>query len=212
MNRLLDFKDPSKKILVFLAVTILSLTCIHKAKAISRVSNATGNFNSPATWLPAGVPTATDLLIIQNNHTILIDNNSLAATITVNAGGKLIWTIGKKLTLKNGFIVNGTVEIIEGDIELQQPGSPFKIGPTGTLLWQPANNTVAGATLFTNGIEDFNPSSNLIINKWYNYTNTPIGSVVTGNFGNLALTTLSNGLLLSGIKIINSNYTKFLGL
>ena len=195
MNSITVFKALSKKILLFLVATLLSLTCIHRANAVSRVSNSSGNFNSPATWLPAGVPAATDLLTIQNTHTILIDNNSIAATITVNTGGKLLWTTGKKLTLKNGFIVNGTAEIIEGDVELQQPGSPFKIGPSGTLIWQPANNTIVGATLFTNGTEDFNPSSNLIINKWYNYTNTPIGSVVTGNFGNLALTTLSNGLL-----------------
>ncbi len=185
-----------RKLRTLLVCLLLCIVVFHEsAHAVNRVSSGSGNFSTPTTWIPAGIPTNNDQLTIVANHNILLDNNSNAASVTVNAGGQLIWSTGKKLTVANGFVVNGKVEIIDGDIELTQSGSPFQIGPAGSLNWSPLNNTVAGATLFTNGVENFSSTSTLIISKWYNYNNVPLASVVTGNFGNLSLTTLTNGLL-----------------
>nr|HMT28568.1 hypothetical protein [Bacteroidia bacterium] len=178
-------------ILLGLAFNIIAFTPV---SAINRTSAASGNFTNAASWMPAGIPSPGDVITITNNHILTVDNNISVASITINTGGKLIWAAGKKLTISNGITINGTADLIEGDIDLTQSAS-FKIGAAGTLTWQPSNNSITGATLFTNGVEDFHPTSTLIINKWYNYTNVPLGSVVTGNFGNLAVTTLSNGLL-----------------
>ncbi len=65
-------------------------------------------------------------------------------------------------------------------------GSLFFLGPQAIFTWSPGNNTFSGATLFTNGLENFNPTSTLIIKKWFDYLK-PLGEVVTGNFGNIII-------------------------
>jgi len=182
---------------------ILAIQCVlnilmlngNQALAVNRVSVATGNYSQAATWSPAGIPQAGDQLTIQNGHVVTVDANSEAGQINVANGGKLTFSPSKKLTIHTSLMVYGIAEIVDGDLDLVTPGSVFTIGATGSLTWSPANNTAAGSSLFTNGIEFFHPASTLIIKKWYNYSNVPLGSVVTGNFGNLTLNTLTSGLL-----------------
>ena len=178
---------------------VLLLLCIAvsitHASAVTRISINSGNISNPTTWLPTGVPVAGDILIIKNNHIITVNIDITIQSVTIDASGSLKWLANKKLTINSGFIVNGTAEIIDGNIELLQNNGFFKIGDTGTVIWQPLDNTSNGATLFTKGKEEFHPTSTLVINKWYNYNSVPLGSVVSGNFGNLSVTTLSNGLL-----------------
>jgi hypothetical protein len=176
------------------AVIAIALTT-GSAFALNRVSTGSGNFHSAASWNPAGIPGPGDHVTISPGHTIIVDNQCTAQSLTINAGAMLKFGPQTALSLNGAITVLGTAEIAGGDLYQQMPGAPFTIGPMGTVVWQPANNTTAGATIFTNGIENFSPTSNLIIRHWYNYSGVPIGSVVTGNFGNLTINTLTNGLL-----------------
>ncbi len=167
----------------------------NQAFSVNRVSLTSGNFSQPGTWSPAGIPVAGDQLTIQNGHTVTVDAQCVSGQLTIANGGKINFTSGTKLTLHDNFLVYGMADITDGDIDLLTPGASFHIGATGSVTWSPANNTSSGATLFLNGNEYFHPASTLIIKKWYNYSNVPLGSVVSGNFGNLTLNTLTNGLL-----------------
>ncbi|MFM7726040.1 MAG: hypothetical protein ACKO7B_05030, partial [Flavobacteriales bacterium] len=89
------------------------------------------------------------------------------------------------LTVNGAITVNGTLNMC-GDI-LYNNARTVTIGAGGTLIWNPATNTLGGATLFTNGIENYDLTSNLIIKKWHDYAATPISSVVSCDFGNLTL-------------------------
>ncbi len=190
--RLFPIKGIFQSLLVAL---LISFVFANQSSAINRVSVGSGNYTNPASWSPSGLPLAADNITIQNGHTITVDANSFAGKLTIATGGKLIFTPSMKITISNDFLIYGSAEIINGDIDFLTPGASFTIGATGSLTWSPANNTSSGATLFTNGIEYFHPASTLIIKKWYNYSSVPLGSVVTGDFGNVTLNTLTNGLL-----------------
>ncbi|MDQ3049804.1 MAG: T9SS type A sorting domain-containing protein [Bacteroidota bacterium] len=180
---------------VCLAGLFMLLVYGNQTFATNRVSTSSGDFSKPGTWSPTGIPVPGDQLTIQNGHTVTIDTICSAGQLTVANGGRLDFMPGKKLTLHNNFLVYGIADIVDGDMDLITQGASFHIGATGSVTWSPANNTSSGATLFLNGDEYFHPGSTLIIKKWYNYSNVPLGSVVTGNFGNLTLNTLTNGLL-----------------
>lgn len=193
LHEILNFLQVKNLTCAFL--TVLAFHFTPEANAVSRISTGSGNWSNPASWNPAGIPASADQISIQPGHTITIDQNSVASTLTVQENAFLKWGMSRKLTLSGGILVYGKAEIIEGDIELLTPGSMFKIGANGHVIWQPADNTAAGASLFLKSHENFLPTSTLTINRWYNYTAVPLGSVVTGNFGNLELNTLLGGLL-----------------
>jgi hypothetical protein len=200
-----------KPVLTGLILLAMILSGMSSAMAVNRISVASGNFATASTWSPAGIPSATDQLTIQNGHTILVNTNCNAGILIINEGGKLQYTNGKKLTLNGGFLVYGTADIIEGDLEQTLQGASFKIGEKGIVTWQPFDNTLNGASLFIRSHENFHPTSTLVINKWYNYTSVPLGTVITGNFGNLTLNTLYNGLLYEWNQDNQFHYHKILG-
>ncbi len=84
--------------------------------------------------------------------------------------------------------VNGTFDMNGSDVSFLNQGSSFNLGPNSTFTWAPSTNTSSGASLFLNGVENFNTSSTIVISKWYDYT-VPLGEVVTGNFGNVVINT-----------------------
>ncbi|MEO5571261.1 MAG: hypothetical protein ABIT08_00455, partial [Bacteroidia bacterium] len=163
------------------------------ARAITKHSTASGTWNNPASWSPYGVPQSIDNTIILSTHTITVDNAAEANSITIDENGELKFLQAKILTLHAALIVYGKMTMNNGDLHFSS-GS-FILGPNSTFTWEPNSNTPAGASLFTNGTEHFDPSSTLIIKKWYDYSSVPLGSVVTGDFGNVTLNSLSNGLL-----------------
>ncbi len=185
-----------RKITAFIA-GIYIFACGH-AFAITHTSTATGsgNWSNPSIWPGSTVPPSTDNIIVASGQTITVDANVSVAQITVNAGGTLTFISNKTLTINGTLTVNGTVTMNGGDIVLSTINAPFILGANANFTWEPATNTAAGASLFVNGNENFAPTSTLIIKKWYNYTTLPLGSVVTGNFGNLIINTNSSGTIL----------------
>ncbi len=162
------------------------LFALSNAEGATKTSAQSGNWTTASTWSPSGVPANSDNVIIANGHTVTIDNNKTIQNITVNSGGILLWNAGKRITINGNFTVNGTATMNKGEITLSSPGLAFTLGPSSFFTWDPGTNNSTNATLFTRGAESFSSTSTLIIKNWYNYT-LSLGSVITGNFGNLIM-------------------------
>ena len=156
--------------------------------AITRTSRNSGNWDNPTSWTPNGIPSASDDIEISSGHTITLNTNGQARSLIVSPSSYFSSLVEKTLTLNGNLTVNGTVDLNGGNLLLQTFGSAFILGPNSSFTWKPGNNTLAGASLFTNGVESFDGSSTLIIKKWYDYT-IPLGDLITGNFGNLTINT-----------------------
>jgi hypothetical protein len=164
-------------------------------KAITRMSVTSGPLSAPATWSPAGIPGAADNLVVVSGHTVTINSGTYINDLTVETTATLNWSPSVQITINGNLNVNGTLDLSGGNLLFATPGKTFAIGATGTVIWDPYDNTATGASLFINSSEQFDPASTLIIKKWYNYQSVPLTTNISGNFGNLTLTTLSAGLL-----------------
>ncbi len=91
--------------------------------AVTRVSVASGSYNQPGSWNPAGIPGPGDQVTIQNNHIIDVDGTCMSGKLTIANGGKLTFSPSGKITINSDFIVFGIAEIIEGNLELSTPGA-----------------------------------------------------------------------------------------
>ncbi|HEX5002448.1 MAG TPA: T9SS type A sorting domain-containing protein [Bacteroidia bacterium] len=191
-------KHKSIKILhvVLQGVLLTALLCWSPgANAITRTSVASGPFNSANTWYPAGIPATADNIVIASGNTVSVNTGAYVSNLTVQSGGKLDWSAANMLTINGSLTVHGTLDNTGGNISFPNAGNVFTIGAGGTVVWNPLDNTTTGASLFINSIENFDPASTLIIKQWFNYQSVPLTSLVTGDFGNLTLTTLSGGLM-----------------
>jgi hypothetical protein len=180
------------RLLVFLKTGFLLFA--GSVQAVTKTSTGSGSWGTSTLWTPAGVPAAGDHVIIAAGHTVNVNSNFSITDVTVNAGGTLTFTSGRTLTMSGHLTVNGTVTMNGGNITFAA-GRNFIIGAGGRFTWDPGNNSASGATLFTNGIENFSPTSTLIIKRWYNYS-VPIGSVVSSHFGNLELNSFNNPFII----------------
>ena len=156
--------------------------------AISKTSVATGDWNDPAVWNPIGIPAPTDDVTISATTTITVNANQSVHHTTIVAAANLMWAAGMRLTISGNLTVNGTANMNQGRITFQNFGQQFNLGTGASFTWDPDLNTLAEATLFTKGIENFSLTSTLIIKRWYNY-GVSLGSLTTGDFGNLTINT-----------------------
>lgn len=174
-------KDMKNRLLVILLTVCLS----PKVYAVTKTAVATGTWATSGTWSPAGTPAATDSVVIPSGYTVTVGAAASIAAVDVQTGGALTISSAITLTMSQSLTVAGTMTVT-GMITFAS-GKAFTISAGGTVTWNPSTSTSATATLFTNGVESFATTSTLIINKWYDQTNVPLGSVVTGNFGNLTI-------------------------
>jgi hypothetical protein len=180
--------------IIFLTSIFLFLTgFFSNVKAITKSSVSTGNWDNPLVWTPAGIPGSNDNVLVLSNHIITINNNAEINAVKIDADGELNFLSGKDLIMHSNLTVDGKVSMNGGNIHFN--GGDFVLNANATFIWEPGDNTLAGASLFTNGTEFFDASSNLIIKKWFDYSGVPLGSVVTGDFGNITLNSLYNGFL-----------------
>lgn len=180
-----------------LILFLLSVVITVMVNAAVKTTVGSGAWNSATTWSPAGIPASTDEVFIATGHTILINADATVKSVTVQQGAFLNWSTQKKLTLNGSFIVHGKADLTGGNIYQQLPQAIFEIGVSGTMIWNPSDNTIAGATLFTQSSENFLPTSSLVIKKWYSYSTVPLGQIVTGNFGNVTITTQTGNTLFA---------------
>jgi G8 domain len=96
------------QIAFIVAILFITLT----ASAVTKTSTGTGNWNTGATWTPAGVPAAGDDVVIAATHVVTIDittNNILSLTIsgTVTIGNdnnNRIVTVTGNITINSGGV------------------------------------------------------------------------------------------------------------
>lgn len=70
--------------LIVEAIIILNVLSLSSQ---TKTSTGNGNWNSPGTWSPSGVPTATDNVLITGNHRVDITSNGTCNSLTIGLGG-----------------------------------------------------------------------------------------------------------------------------
>lgn len=180
---------------IFTCIIVCFIYCSLNSFAVTKISTGSGNWNVAATWNPSGVPTISDDVVVQASHKIILNVDGSARSVSVNVAGELTLLATKKLLLNGALTVNGKVDMNGGDIQQQLQNALFTISNTGSFIWNPNDNLVTGASLFLKAVENFSPNSTITIRKWYSYTTVPLGSVVTGNFGNVCISTLVGGTI-----------------
>ncbi len=207
----------------FSAVAICLLFSSSVILAGSKSSTGTGNWNTPGTWTPSGVPGSTDNVTILNGHTVTVDVTADILSLTINSGGTL--TSGNyTLKIENGgnFTNNGIFNAGIGEVWLygsntmsgtiafntvRLMGNLVNFGPSSTInsdFWIYPTGFVAGVSSNTDG-PSYGPSSRLLYNiggayqvgnEWYGGVTSGVGvpqKVEIGN--NTVLTLLSNSNL-----------------
>ncbi|CAN5619087.1 hypothetical protein BH11BAC5_BH11BAC5_19770 [soil metagenome] len=144
----------SLKSLMAFCLTLLSLV------AFGQKTASTGNWNTPGTWSPSGVPTSADAVIIPNGIVLTGDVTTTcaaitftgaAATLTVNAGVTV--TVSGAINLNSAAAGNTTASITgAGSIACNSVGVGSAITPTTT-----------SASTLTSTITSFSCSNNFVI-------------------------------------------------
>lgn len=143
-------------------------------------SATTGDWNTPSTWVNNTVPTCTDAVIINPNHTITSSTTNNAANITIFGTGALTVSGGSltvgcgtnnqfvnnsgTLTVSGGaFNVNGNINNLSGSIFNQTAGDIVVDGNGGTI----ANSVATGTPLvwFQGGGSTFSQTAILTANS-----------------------------------------------
>ncbi len=155
-------------------------------RAGSKISIASGNWENSAIWNPAGVPASSDNVVIGNSTVITTTGNTSVQNLSVFASGQLTLGQATRMTIGGNITIDGRMNMNMAMITISSTGRTFKISSGGTFIWDPAINTSAEATIFTNCTENFDPTSTIIIKRWYNYT-IPFAQDINGNLGNLEI-------------------------
>ncbi len=115
----------------FILITSLLVVAL-SATAFSAIKTAsvTGNWNSTATWGGSAVPTATDVVIINNGITVTITATATCADLTINNGG-ILTTTTYGLTVAGPWVNNGTFNAGTGTVTFSGTTAAINAG-TGT--------------------------------------------------------------------------------
>ncbi len=172
--------------LLLLLVFLLGSTVA--SSQVTRISVANGNWNNPAIWSPAGVPTLTDDSIIINTDVTfsqhIIDGQSM---FRVNAGASLIDTGNDTATLGGDrLVVNGYFSVstlVIGMVDSATVGGTLHVtseaSQSGTFIVQPGGQFCVGQQLTTS--DDFINNGSVSTTNWFN------GATVTGNGGKFCI-------------------------
>ncbi|MEI9944975.1 MAG: G8 domain-containing protein [Chitinophagaceae bacterium] len=170
---------------------VATLLLFIQAKAVTKTSTGTGNWNTAGTWTPSGVPANGDAVIIATGHTVTVNTNTNnLLSLTVN--GTL--TIGNDNTDRT-VTVTGSV-IITGTLNTGGNGG---------------NNLNIGGHLTNNGTFDMNIGSATSIVTFNGSTNQTISG--TGSATDFRSITINNTGAANNniIEIMPSNFTAAAG-
>ena len=184
-------KGTSLQFLLLYILALILLMTINSIAAI-KTSITSGNWENASIWVPRGVPTPSDNIIIGRNTVVTTTADQSIESLVLNQDGEMIIGISKRLTINGGISLDGKLNMNKGMLTMNSVGSLFYISPTGTFIWDPGINTSEEATLFSLCNEQFDIGSTLIVKNWYNYS-IPFCQNINGNFGNLELNSPSSG-------------------
>ena len=192
MNRVPNKYNCKKNKMKLRSINYLLLILIlfsNQVSAVVKTFTGTGNWNSTNAWTPNGSPSSSDDVVIPTGISLNVNiSNGQCRSLTIQTGATLSIGNSKSLTVNNtaGLSISGTLDISSGTISITNSGTIFSISSGGIVSWSPGTNNLANATLFTNCTENFAATSTLIIKKWYDL-NVGLGSVISGNLGNLTI-------------------------
>jgi hypothetical protein len=155
-------------------------------------NGAGGNWNTPGTWSPAGVPLATDAVTITNGCIVTIDTAAVGLNVTIQNGGTLQFDSGaaQSLTLTEFVTIN--------------LGGTFQTQNTGAIT---GHNLSVGTSITNNGTLDFSTSGNTA------GANITFTSSNAGTFGGSGATTDIRTITMnkgaSNANILELNPTNF---
>lgn len=158
---------------------------------------ANSTWNIAANWDLNRVPAAGDLVVIPVSKTCTVDVNTNIVD-SVSVSGNLYFTANNASDLKysGSFTIYNTGYVKnDGSIEKMVSGGNFTINGGGTYIHNPYNNVIIDESIFYNSAENFSPTSNITISKWFDIS-IPLGDptrVALSNFGNLTLNVNTGG-------------------
>lgn len=171
--------------------------------SITYTSISSGNFNNSAIWSPAGVPTATDNIVVANGHQVtLVSSPTTINNITVNSGG-VLFDNNNGLIVTGNLVMNGTYTGAN-DITMSGPGATID----GTGVFNHANGILrinANVSILSSANLS-KPTGNVAINNGITITNNgtiTIGNDITGGDAASTWVNAANSILRSGGILLN---------
>lgn len=156
------------------------------------ISVQSGNWQTGATWNTGTVPTATDNVIINNNHTVIINQNASCHNLTVGQGTSGILRIGNNNTART-LTISGNVTVNSGAQFVANTASNI----THTML---LTGSIANSGTF-DMMSDGNSFCNVTFD--HSYANQTIGG--TGILTRFNLLTVDKGNSKSRMLDVTAN-------
>ena len=148
-------------------------------------SISSGNWNTAGTWSTSSggascgcVPTATDVVIVENTHTINIAANSECGGLTILNGGRVQWSAGATLTIRNSgnIVVEGSASLdentqVNANLFLDNSAAS-SITSNGTIDLDALSYTTNAVPVHIVNTGTFNLNNDLLAGASSNLTNT----------------------------------------
>ncbi len=149
---------------------------------------SSGNWSSPIIWSPAP-PTAGQTVIVAAGCTLTVDVvTPQISDLTINGVVQINSNLISDLQIAGNILVNANGQLVnKGIIHFNVANKTFTLAGNGSYFHNPIRNILADESIFYNSLENFSPTSTLILKKWYNGS-IALGDpsrVATSNFGNI---------------------------
>ena len=155
-------------------------------------SIATGNWNATGTWSCSCIPSSGDNVTIANGHTVTLNTNGSANSLTVGGGTSGQLVIGNDATVRN-LTLNGTLTI--------------NVGATVTIGALDATHTmVLKRDVVNNGTLNLAPSATRVCNVTFsrNGNQSVSGTGATTSFNNIVM---NLGVIGNTLEVRSSSFT-----
>jgi len=201
------FTFPVRKVVMLFCFLLISLFQVVNATAIQS-TGAGGAWNNTASWLPAQVPVAGDVVTIISGSPITVTAAAACATITINSGGILTLN-GGSITISASFAENGTLNCMTGFNVFGAGSFTLANNNNAFLMIGDANgittNPTASGSVQNTGVRNFPATANYVYDGTINQ-NTGNGLPNTINGGG-SLTINNTGAAANNIVTLASNKT-----
>jgi hypothetical protein len=190
--------------MMFLVMVVGNLFVVSSAFAATKTSTGNGNWNTPGTWSPSGVPAAGDDVVIVSNHNVTVNGTFTCFSLRVAPVNNNIAVL---------TFANGSQLTVTGTVILARPGNNNRRGSIvmtsgGKLICEGLALANAGSNNFTPGtgtveLTATNTIPNTVFTSFYNLninggTTTISAAKSILNGGTLSL---MNGTLSAGINL-----------
>jgi hypothetical protein len=182
-----------KKLVLFFVLSIFTFLTTKTFGQVTKTAIANANWGTASTWSPAGVPTATDNVLIPNGRFVRIRANAACNSLTVGAGTAA--TLQFRGNTARILTVNGNITI----------------NANASIDVRTASNTshtlIAKGNIVNNGQIDFASDNNSFCNTQFtkNGSQTVTGTGTLTRFHNIEAN--MGTVITNTVEILASNFT-----